>query len=191
MTWCRSPRSRLRRWSCRKAYVRAQSSRRSRSFAPIAPCFAPGDLPPSWQGSPVLCVASRTDLDRGRCLDAGAVAPQAWHRCKRDSLGGGIDRQSVATRSDRRADVLPISAWIPGSRPMCGFLVRRLRRKFPKTTIVVGFWTHDRDTIRHEIIAGTGVELSVSSLAEALDLVCRTARETKEPVAVRSRASAG
>ena len=159
-------------------------------FAPLAPSFAPEDLPPSWQGSPVLCIASRTDLD-------AAAASMLAQLLRKHGIGANvIPWEAVSIGNLPLLDptgvqMLFLSCLDPRLSTHVRFLARRLRRKFPKTTIVVGFWTHDRDTIGPEAIAGTGVELSVISLAEALDLVCRTARETKEPVAVRSRASAG
>ncbi len=156
--------------------------------APLAPCFAPEDLPASWQGNPVLCIASRTDLD-------AAAASMLAQLLRKHGIGASvIPWEAVSIGNLPLLDpagvqMLFISCLDPRLSTHVRFLARRLRRKFPKTTIVVGFWTHDRDTIGQDAIAGTGVELSVISLAEALDLACRTAGEAKEPAAARPLAS--
>jgi len=155
--------------------------------SPIAPCFEPEDLSPSWQSNPVLCVASRTDLDAA----AAAVLAQLLGK---HGIGARVipwEAVSIGNLSlldPTGVEMLCISCLDPRLSTHVRYLVRRLRRKFPKATIVVGFWTQNTDTIRHEIIAGTGVELLVSSLGEALELVCRTAREAKEPGTTRTLA---
>jgi len=156
--------------------------------APLAPCFAPEDLPTSWQGNPVLCIASRTDLD-------AAAASMLAQLLRKHGIGASvIPWEAVSIGNLPLLDpagvqILFISCLDPRLSTHVRFLARRLRRKFPKTTIVVGFWTHDRETIGQDAIAGTGVELSVISLAEALDLACRMAGEAKESDAARPRVS--
>jgi len=85
-------------------------------------------------------------------------------------------------------ELLFISCLDPRLSTHVRYLVRRLRRKFPKAKIVVGFWTQTTDTIRQEIIDGTGVELLVSSLGEALELAGKMIRETASPGVVRALA---
>jgi predicted PurR-regulated permease PerM len=148
--------------------------------APLAPCLAPEDLPASWQGSPVLCIASRTDLD-------AAAASMLAQLLRKHGIGAGvIPWEAVSIGNLPLLDpagvqMLFISCLDPRLSTHVRFLARRLRRKFPKATIAVGFWIHDRETIGPEAIAGAGVELSVISLAEALDLACRVAAEAKRP----------
>jgi len=155
---------------------------------PLAPCFEPDDLPPSWRGNPVLCVASRTDLD-------AAAASMLAQLLGKHGIGASvIPWEAVSIGNLPLLDpagvqMLFISCLDPRLSTHVRYLARRLRRKFPKATIVVGFWTHDRDTVGQEAIARTGVELSVTSLAEALDLVCRTVLEGKESGTARPLAS--
>jgi predicted PurR-regulated permease PerM len=147
---------------------------------PIAPSFEPDDLPPSWRGKPVLCVASRTDLDAAA---AGMLAQLlAKHGIGARVIPWEATSPSNLSLLDRAGvEILVISCLDPRLSTHVRYLVRRLRRKFREATIVVGFWTQDTDSIKQEITAGTGVELLVSSLREALALVCQTILEAKEP----------
>jgi hypothetical protein len=146
---------------------------------PIAASFEPGDLPPSWQGKPVLCVASRTDLD-------AAAAAMLAQLLGKHGIGARVIPWEATSPSNLSlldpagVEMLFISCLDPRLSTHVRYLVRRLRRKFREATIVVGFWTQDADSIKQEIVIGTGVELLVSSLREALDLVCRTIFEAKE-----------
>jgi predicted PurR-regulated permease PerM len=145
----------------------------------IAHCFEPAELPPSWQGKPVLCVASRTDLD-------AAAASMLVQLFGKHGIGARVipweatSTGNLSLLDATGVEMLFISCLDPRLSTHVRYLVRRLRRKFREATIVVGFWTQNSDTIRQEIIAGTGVELLVSSFREALELACRTIREAKE-----------
>ncbi len=156
----------------------------------IAPSFEPSELPPVWQGKPVLCVASRTDLDAvaaymlAQLLDKHGIGARVipWAATTAGNLSL-LDETGV--------ELLFISCLDPRLSTHVRYLVRRLRRKFPKAKIVVAFWTQTTDTIKQEIIDGTGVELLVSSLGEALELVSKMIRETAGPGVVRTLAPVG
>jgi predicted PurR-regulated permease PerM len=145
----------------------------------VAPCFEPAELPPSWQGKPVLCVASRTDLD-------AAAAGMLAQLFGKHGIGARVipweatSPGNLSLLDATGVEMLFISCLDPRLSTHVRYLVRRLRRKFREATIVVGFWTQDSETIKQEIVAGTGVELLVSSLREALELASRTIREAKE-----------
>ncbi|HVR66297.1 MAG TPA: AI-2E family transporter [Verrucomicrobiae bacterium] len=153
----------------------------------IAPRFEPSALPPAWQGKPVLCVASRTDLD-------AVAAYMLAQLLGKHGIGARVIPWAATTAGnlslldEAGVELLFISCLDPRLSTHVRYLVRRLRRKFPKAKIVVGFWTQTTDTIRQEIIDGTGVELLVSSLGEALELAGKMIRETASPGVVRALA---
>jgi methylmalonyl-CoA mutase cobalamin-binding subunit len=135
----------------------------------------------------VLCVASRTDLDAvaahmlAQLLGKHGIGARAlpWE---------ATSTANLALLDENGVQALFISCLDPRLSSHLRYLVRRLRRKFPEARIVIGFWTQDSVTIRQEAIDGTGVELLVSSLGEALDLVGRMVRETHEPRAAKAHA---
>ena len=156
----------------------------------IAPSFEPSELPPAWQGKPVLCVASRTDLD-------AVAAYMLAQLLGKHGIGARVIPWAATTAGnlslldETGVELLFISCLDPRLSTHVRYLVRRLRRKFPKAKIVVGFWTQTSDTIKREIIDGTGVELLVSSLGEALELAGKMIRETAGPAVVRTLAPVG
>ncbi|HEY7689664.1 MAG TPA: AI-2E family transporter [Dongiaceae bacterium] len=145
----------------------------------IAPSFEPSELPAAWQGKPVLCVASRTDLD-------GVAAGMLAQLLGKHGIGARVipweatSTGNLALLDATGVEMLFISCLDPRLSTHVRYLVRRLQRKFPKATIVVGFWTQSTESVKQEIIAGTGVELLVSSLREALELVGRMIGEAGE-----------
>jgi hypothetical protein len=60
----------------------------------------------------------------------------------------------------------------PGSFSNPCYLVRRLRRKLPKATIVAGFWTLKKDEIEERnAVTLTGADLVAVSLRQAVEQV--------------------
>ncbi len=60
----------------------------------------------------------------------------------------------------------------PGSFSNPCYLVRRLRRKLPKATIVAGFWTLKKNEIEERnAVALTGADLVAVSLRQAVEQV--------------------
>jgi hypothetical protein len=144
-------------------------------------------LPPAWQGKPVLCIASRTDLD-------AVAAYMLAQLLGKHGIGARVIPWAATTAGnlslldETGVELLFISCLDPRLSTHVRYLVRRLRRRFPKAKIVVAFWTQTSDTIKQDIIDGTGVELLVSSLGEALELVSKMIREVSGPGVVRALA---
>jgi 3-keto-L-gulonate-6-phosphate decarboxylase len=60
----------------------------------------------------------------------------------------------------------------PGSFSNPRYLVRRLRRKLPRATIVAGFWTLKREEAEERsALTATGADLVAVSLQQAVDQV--------------------
>ena len=82
----------------------------------------------------------------------------------------------------------------PGSFSNPHYLVRRLRRKLPKATIVAGFWTLKTDEIEERnALTATGADLVAVSLQQAVEQVIDAVQaaangplnvETRPPIAL-------
>jgi predicted PurR-regulated permease PerM len=136
----------------------------------VAPQIDPAGLPGEWRETPVLCIASRTDLDEAAASILSALLGKhgvgarsvSWQAVSAPNLSS-IDATGV--------QVLCLSCLDPRLSSHVRFLIRRLRRRFPSKTILVGFWT--LGSIPVERVMETGANFVVRSLREALDLVCR------------------
>ncbi len=138
----------------------------------------PADLPKDWQAIPILCIASRTELDE-------AVARILAQLLVRSGINARVlPWEAVSAGNLTLVDVpgvrmLCISCLDPRLSTHVRYLARRLRRKFPRATILVGFWTlPSNETLSDNLLAGIEADVVARSLREALELVCRTARQT-------------
>lgn len=69
----------------------------------------------------------------------------------------------------------------PGAFTNPHYLVRRLRRKLPKATIVGGFWTLKADEVEERsALTKTGVDLVATLLHQAVAQVITAAREAAD-----------
>src|SRR5271167_2275684 len=109
-----------------------------------APILSSEELAPSWQGTPVLCVAGRGSLDE-------ASAAMLAQLLQKHGIGARVvPSASVSPPNLFALDTTGVQmAYLcylePGSFTNPHYLVRRLRRKLPKATIVGGFWTLKAD----------------------------------------------
>jgi predicted PurR-regulated permease PerM len=142
------------------------------------------DLLKDWQAIPILCIASRTELDEA----AARILAQLLVRSginARVLPWEAVSAGNLALVDVPGVQMLCISCLDPRLSTHVRYLSRRLRRKFPRTTILVGFWTlASDDALPDDLLTGTGADLVARSLREALELVCRMARQTPEPVAL-------
>jgi len=142
----------------------------------------PADLPQEWQGWPVLCIASRTDLDE-------APAAMLAQLLGKHGIGArvlpweAVSVSNVKVLDASGVQMVCLSCLDPRLSTHVRFLIRRLRRKFPQTSIIVGFWTLASDATGHKEIAETGADLVARSLREAVEQVCRTAGEARQRAA--------
>jgi predicted PurR-regulated permease PerM len=151
------------------------------AFASLPTPFEPEDVPADWQEIPILCVASRTELDEA----AARILAQLFVRC-------GLEARALPWEAVSAGNLGLVD--VPGVRMLCvscldprlsthvRYLVRRLRRKFPRATILIGFWTLAGDEeLPDDFLAGTGADVVARSLREALEIVCQVARRTAHP----------
>jgi predicted PurR-regulated permease PerM len=137
----------------------------------IPPVFSPDELPAPWQGTAVLCVAGRGSLDE-------ASAAMLAQLLQKHGIGARLaSSDAVSVPNLFRLDVTGVQmAFLcylePGSFSNPHYLVRRLRRKLPKATIVAGLWTlKRREAEERNALTTTGADLIAASLQEAVEQV--------------------
>src|ERR1700738_318133 len=139
--------------------------------AVIPPVFSPDELALPWRGMAVLCVAGRGSLDE---VSAAMLA----QLLRKHGIGAGVvPSEAVSGPNLFVLDVTGVQmAFLcylePGSFSNPRYLVRRLRRKLPKATIVAGFWTLKTDeTEERYALTATGADLVAVSLQQAVEQV--------------------
>jgi hypothetical protein len=143
--------------------------------------FSAEELAPSWQGSPVLCVAGRDSLDEA----SGAMLAQLLQK---HGIGARVvPSASVSPPNLFALDVTGVQmAYLcylePGSFTNSHYLVRRLRRKLPKATIVDGFWTLKPDEVdERNALTNTGADLIATFLHQAVARLLRRRGKPRAP----------
>jgi predicted PurR-regulated permease PerM len=139
--------------------------------AVIPPVFSPDELALPWRGMAVLCVAGRGSLDE-------ASAAMLAQLLQKHGIGARVvPSEAVSAPNLFGLDVTGVQmAFLcylePGSFSNPRYLVRRLRRKLPKATIVAGFWTLKTDeTEERNALTATGADLVAVSLQQAVEQV--------------------
>jgi predicted PurR-regulated permease PerM len=136
------------------------------------------ELDPKWRERAVMCVGGRGSLDEA----AAAMLAQLL-----DKQGIGafvVPSNAVSTASLSQFDatgvqLVCLSYLEPGGFSNARYLVRRLRRKLPRSKIIVGFWTlTEEDAEQRGALAETGADQIVISLRQAVDLATTAARYT-------------
>lgn len=132
------------------------------------PIFQKGDPPIEWQGdTPVLCIAGRTLLDEA----AGIMFAQLCNAHGLRTRVAGPDALSTANifRLETEGVALVCLSYLNAANPaQIRYAVRRLRRKFPKTRVMVGFWSGIDDPERDLALRESSkADMIVSMLREA------------------------
>ena len=129
------------------------------------------DLPPEWQGEhPVLCVAGRTLIDEAAAIMLGQLSTA-------HGLAARVEgAEALSTANVFRLETVGVAIvcliYMDASGPAhMRYSVRRLRRKLPKATIILGCWLKDVDPATLEQLReGAKADLAAASLAEAVKL---------------------
>jgi hypothetical protein len=135
------------------------------------PVLRKEDLPPQWQGEhPVLCVAGRSAIDEAAAIMLGQLSTAHGLAAKVE----GADALSTANifRLDTTGVAIVCLIYMDASGPAhMRYAVRRLRRKLPKATIILGCWMKDLDPAALEQLRdGAKADLVAASLGEAVKL---------------------
>jgi predicted PurR-regulated permease PerM len=138
------------------------------------PVFQKADLPLNWQSeAPVLCMAGRTPLDEAAAV-LFAQLSHAHGLAARIQPADALSTANIARLETAGVAMVCLSYLDASSPAHMRYSVRRLRRRLPRATIMLGCWAEDidkealeelRDTAKADMVAG--------SLSEAM-MVCRT-----------------
>jgi predicted PurR-regulated permease PerM len=145
------------------------------------------DLPVGWQSEhPVLCVAGRSLIDEAAAIMLGQLATAHGLPARVE----GAEALSTANvfRLETSGVALVCLVYMDASGPAhMRYAVRRLRRKLPKATIILGCWFKDIDpAVLEQLREGAKADLAAASLGEALKLCIEaTGLETQAPLAAQ------
>jgi predicted PurR-regulated permease PerM len=135
------------------------------------PILSKEDLPPEWQGErPVLCVAGRNLIDEAAAIMLAQLSTA--HGLSARVEGAETLSTTNVFRLDTTGVAIVCLVYLNGSGPAhMRYSVRRLRRKLPKATIILGCWVRDLDPAALELLRESSkADLVASSLGEAVQL---------------------
>jgi predicted PurR-regulated permease PerM len=144
------------------------------------PVLSKETLPPEWQGEhPVLCVAGRSLIDEAAAIMLGQLST-AHGLAARVEAAEALSTTNVF-RLDTTGVAIVCLVYLDASGPAhMRYAVRRLRRKLPSATIILGCWVKEIDPAALELLRESAkADLVASSLGDALKL-CIDAAGVKE-----------
>jgi hypothetical protein len=144
------------------------------------PILSKETLPPEWQGEhPVLCVAGRSLIDEAAAIMLAQLST-AHGLAARVEAAAALSTTNVF-RLDTTGVAMVCLVYLDASGPAhMRYSVRRLRRKLPKATIILGCWVKEIDPAALELLReGAKADLVATSLGEAVKL-CIEATGIKE-----------
>ena len=135
------------------------------------PILRKEDLPPDWQGDqPVLCVAGRSLIDEAAAIMLGQLSTAHGLAARVE----GAEALSVTNvfRLETKGVAIVCLVYMAAAGPAhMRYSVRRLRRKIPKATIILGCWIKEMDPAALEQLReGAKADLAAASLGEAVKL---------------------
>jgi hypothetical protein len=145
------------------------------------PVLNKAELPPEWQGdNPVLCVAGRNLIDEAAAIMLGQLSTA--HGLAARVEGAEALSTTNVFRLETTGVVIVCLIYMDASSPAhMRYSVRRLRRKLPKATIILGCWIKDIDKDAVEQLRDAAkADLAATSLGEAIKL-CIEATGAKSP----------
>ena len=145
------------------------------------PVLAKSDLPPHWQSEhPVLCVAGRSLIDEAAAVMLGQLSTA-------HGLAARVERaEALSTANIFRLETTGVMivclVYLDANAPAhMRYAVRRLRRKLPHATIILGCWMKDIDATGLERLRdGARADLVAASLGEAVKLCIELARPDQQ-----------
>jgi predicted PurR-regulated permease PerM len=129
------------------------------------------DLPTGWQGEhPVLCVAGRNPIDEAAAIMLAQLTGAHGLSARVEAAEALSTANIFRLETDGVAIVCLV--YMDASSPAhMRYSVRRLRRKLPKATIILGCWMKDIDPAALESLReGAKADLAAATLGGALKL---------------------
>jgi hypothetical protein len=138
-------------------------------------------LPPEWQGEhPVLCVAGRNLIDEAAAIMMAQLSTAHGLAARAE----GAEALSTANvfRLDTTGVAIVCLVYLDGSGPAhMRYSVRRLRRKLPKATIILGCWLKEIGPDALESLReGAKADLVAASLGETVKLCIDAAKNRSQ-----------
>ncbi|TFW51582.1 AI-2E family transporter [Bradyrhizobium sp. MOS001] len=154
------------------------------------PILSKESLPPGWQGEhPVLCVAGRSRIDEAAAIMLAQLS--TTHGLAARVEGAEALSTTNVFRLDTTGVAIVCLVYLDANGPAhMRYSVRRLRRKLPKATIILGCWVKEIDPAALELLReGAKADLVAASLGEAVKL-CIEATGVKDQEASKQEMSA-
>ncbi|MDE5462533.1 AI-2E family transporter [Bradyrhizobium sp. CSS354] len=129
------------------------------------------DLPSEWQGDhPVLCLAGRNPIDEAAAIMLAQLT-NAHGLSARVEAAGALSTANIF-RLETAGVAIACLVYMDASSPAhMRYSVRRLRRKLPNATIILGCWMKDIDPAALETLReGAKADLAAATLGGALKL---------------------
>lgn len=135
------------------------------------PVLGKEDLPPGWQGEhPVLCVAGRSLLDEAAATMLGQLST-AHGLAARVEAADALSTANIFRLETAGVAIVCLVYMDAASPSHMRYSVRRLRRKLPEATIILGCWLKDMEPAALEVLReGAKADLAAASLGEAIKL---------------------
>jgi predicted PurR-regulated permease PerM len=135
------------------------------------PILSKETLPPEWQGDhPILCVAGRSVIDEAGAIMLAQLSTAHGMPARVEGA------QALSTTNVLRLDTTGVAivylVYLDANAPAhMRYSVRRLRRKLPKATIILGCWAKEIAPAALELLReGAKADLIAGSLGEAVKL---------------------
>jgi predicted PurR-regulated permease PerM len=135
------------------------------------PILGKESLPPEWQGEhPVLCMAGRSLIDEAAAIMLAQLSTA--HGLAARVEGAEALSTTNVFRLETTGVAIVCLVYLDASAPAhMRYSVRRLRRRLPKATIILGCWVRDIDRAALELLReGAKADLVAASLGEAVKL---------------------
>jgi len=135
------------------------------------PILGKEDLPPEWQGEhPVLCVAGRSLIDEAAAIMLGQLST-AHGLVARVEGAAALSTTNVFRLETAGVAIVCLVYMDSSGSAHMRYSVRRLRRKLPKATIILGCWMKDINPAALEQLRdGAKADRAAASLSEAIKL---------------------
>jgi hypothetical protein len=154
------------------------------------PILSKENLPPGWQGEhPVLCVGGRSLIDEAAAIMLAQLSTAHGLAARVE----GAEALSTANvfRLETTGVAIVCLVYLDASGPAhMRYSVRRLRRKLPKATIILGCWVKDIDPAALELVReGAKADLAAASLGDAVKLCIEATgvKDRRQPASRREK----
>jgi hypothetical protein len=126
------------------------------------------DLPPEWSGTPIMCVAGRGPFDGAVAMLLETLLARHGLGCRREA-DGAVSSSNIVRLNGAGVKIVCLSYLDLGSSPAhLHHSIRRIRKRIPGATLVVGVWGYEGMPDRERLPEIAPADRYVFSLQEAL-----------------------